>query len=466
MTEVERAFAEYTDEPSRANFGASQASLNTQYANLYFARLGMLRRPLLAAAKKRWGELAKNPVKTLDAETDVQTVLLGTLYKDMKNKPNILDELNRDVFAEKVADGPEKGAAAAAAKYCGDDDALMLEDESGRIVLTGDVLQGRALVTGVVIGVRGVLKDGGEFEVDDICLPGLPTQPQLPAADAGGDRFVALVSGLHLGHETLDMLPLQMLSEYLSGLLGSGEDHATQASTVRLVVAGNSTSNATKSADSVVKGAGDPAVMKRLQQADQQALAQRVSLLDTFLTGVAASVPVDLMPGADDPCNFLLPQQPFHPCMLPHASRLETLNLCTNPHACQIDGVSFLGSAGQPLDDMLRYLPSDDRLAALVESLHFRHVAPTAPDTLGCAPFTKSDPFVVKDGECPHVYFAANQPEFAHTLIEGDEGQRVRVVMVPDFGTTRTLVLVNLRTLECSPVAFSGLDDAAPMEAE
>ena len=227
--EVERAFADYSDEPSRANFGASQAELNTQYANLYFARLGMLRKPLLAAAKKRWGELAKTPVKTLDAETDVQTVLLGTLYKDMKNKPNILDGVNRDVFAEKADDADK--AAAAVAKYCGDDDALMLEDESGRIVLTGDVLQGRALVTGVVIGVRGVLKDGGEFEVDDICLPGLPTQPQLPAADAGGDRFVALVSGLHLGHESLDMLPLQMMSEYLSGLLGSGEDHATQAST-------------------------------------------------------------------------------------------------------------------------------------------------------------------------------------------------------------------------------------------
>ena len=38
------------------------------------------------------------------------------------------------------------------------------------------------------------------------------------------------------------------------------------------------------------------------------------------------------MPGTDDPCSFLLPQQAFHPCMLPQATRLETLNLCTNPH--------------------------------------------------------------------------------------------------------------------------------------
>ena len=198
-------------------------------------------------------------------------------------------------------------------------------------------------------------------------------------------------------------------------------------------------------------------------QAEQQQLAARVSLLDTFLTGVAAAVPVDLMPGAEDPCSFLLPQQPFHPCMLPHATRLETLNLCTNPHACDIDGVSFLGSAGQPLDDMVKYLPSDDRLAALAETLHFRHLAPTAPDTLGCCPFTTADPFIIK--ECPHVYFAANQPKFSESLVQGEQGQTVRVITVPDFGRTRTLVLVNLRTLECSPITFAGLEEGQEGEA-
>ena len=148
--------------------------------------------------------------------------------------------------------------------------------------------------------------------------------------------------------------------------------------------------------------------------------------------------------------------------MLPQATRLETLNLCTNPHACDIDGVSFLGSSGQPLDDIMRYLPSDDRLAALAESLRYRHLAPTAPDTLGCAPFKTSDPFIIK--ECPHVYFAANQPAFSETLVEGEAGQRVRVITLPDFGATRTIVLVNLRTLECSPVTFDGLPEGEQMQ--
>ena len=40
-------------------------------------------------------------------------------------------------------------------------------------------------------------------------------------------------------------------------------------------------------------------------------------------------------------------------------------------------------------------------------SLQWRHLAPTAPDTLPCYPFCDTDPFVL--GECPHVYFVGNQ---------------------------------------------------------
>lgn len=47
--------------------------------------------------------------------------------------------------------------------------------------------------------------------------------------------------------------------------------------------------------------------------------------------------------------------------------------------------LSFLGSGGQTLDDMYKYLPSDDRLSMARRTLEWRHVAPTAPDTLcGC----------------------------------------------------------------------------------
>lgn len=143
--------------------------------------------------------------------------------------------------------------------------------------------------------------------------------------------------------------------------------------------------------------------------------------------------------------------------MLPHAAQLSTMNLCTNPYCCDIDGVRVLGSAGQPLDDMQRYVPGEDRLQTLSRSLELQHLAPTAPDTLGCYPFADKaeDPFVVR--ECPHIFFAGNQPSFQTTTVEGAKGQRVRVLTVPDFAKAHTCALVNLDTLECTPLTFSGL---------
>jgi DNA polymerase delta subunit 2 len=124
-------------------------------------------------------------------------------------------------------------------------------------------------------------------------------------------------------------------------------------------------------------------------------------------------------------------------------------------------------------------LPGDDRLQTLQRSLEFQHLAPTAPDTLGCFPFAdqSDDPFVVR--ACPHVYFAGNQPRFESTLLTGPNGQRTRVIMVPDFQKEHTCVLVNLETLDCRPMNFGGLDafrddegdvdaaaDAAPADAD
>ena len=55
--------------------------------------------------------------------------------------------------------------------------------------------------------------------------------------------------------------------------------------------------------------------------------------------------------------------------MLPQATRLETLNLCTNPHACDIDGVAFIGSSGTPhatrhTPHATRHTTSDTRLVS------------------------------------------------------------------------------------------------------
>ena len=43
----------------------------------------------------------------------------------------------------------------------------------------------------------------------------------------------------------------------------------------------------------------------------------------------------------------------------------------------------FLGSSGQPVNDIYKFSKLDDRLDILEKTLNWCHLAPTAPDTLG-----------------------------------------------------------------------------------
>jgi len=83
-------------------------------------------------------------------------------------------------------------------------------------------------------------------------------------------------------------------------------------------------------------------------------------------------------------------------------------------------------------------------------------MAPTAPDTLWCHPYTDTDPFIMS--ETPDLYIVGGQRRFGTKLVEGtgEGGKKVRcrIVMVPNFARTGGLVLVNLRTLEVKVVYF------------
>jgi DNA polymerase delta subunit 2 len=47
---------------------------------------------------------------------------------------------------------------------------------------------------------------------------------------------------------------------------------------------------------------------------------------------------------------------------------------------------TILATSGQPLDDMFKYAPTT-RLNLAEATLKWRHMAPTAPDTLWCHPY-------------------------------------------------------------------------------
>ena len=56
--------------------------------------------------------------------------------------------------------------------------------------------------------------------------------------------------------------------------------------------------------------------------------------------------------------------------------------------------------------------------------------------------------------ECPHVFFVGNQPNYETAIIEGPQGQRVRLIAVPKFKETGEILLLDTDTLEVENVKF------------
>lgn len=97
--------------------------------------------------------------------------MLGTIYLEMPAKPNVMNNLQDD----NSIINPETPA-----KYKSDADVVSLEDESGRVEISGHCLNRELLVTGMIVGILGKEVATGAFEAIDVCLPGMADQDPLP----------------------------------------------------------------------------------------------------------------------------------------------------------------------------------------------------------------------------------------------------------------------------------------------
>ena len=382
-----------------------------------------------------------------------EVVTVGTLYKDAAAKPSALDEYVKDDGKGGRGSGEaEVDAATIVAgvpRLAAPSDTLVLEDAGARVPLAS--LDAAPLVTGIVVAVRGIVGEDGAFAVSGVLFRGPATAPPRPpparAPPPAGDPYLALTSRLAPAPDDARGGAAAALAvDLLTGHAGCGPDVALFARVVRVVVAGGL----------VPRGGGLAAAAggRAAATAATRAAAAPLRDADALMTALAACVPVDVVPGPDDATNHGLPQQPLHRCLLPGAAPSSALTRATNPHEFDVGGVRVLGTAGQNVDDVLRYSNAPSRTAALSSLLDWGHLAPTAPDTLPCHPFTDADPFVLE--AAPHVFFAGGAATLevgSHAVCAAD-GTRaeVRTLAVPDFQATRTLVLLNLRTLEVHPV--------------
>ncbi|OMO59958.1 DNA polymerase alpha/epsilon, subunit B [Corchorus olitorius] len=400
-----------------------------QYSQIYFARLHMMR-TLLYSLVPNWKPHI--PVcKVLGLELGKVCIVVGTLYKHMKLKPCILDEYSKERSATPLVK-PHN--------FMHQDDYLVLEDESGRVKLSSAILSPSVYVTGVVVALLGKETSAGDFFVEDVLEAGLPPQIEQPLKSRE-DKYVVFVSGLSVGSSSSNPLQFQLLVDHITGHLGDEEEQGLAAEIAHLVIAGNS-----------IEISSGLLNRQNLASTDQSRLSDPIKELDILLTQIAASLPLDIMPGSNDPANFSLPQQPLNRCLFPGSAIYNTFRSCTNPHCFEIDNMRFLGTSGQNIDDLTKYSEAKDKLDFLERTLRWRHLAPTAPNTLGCYPFTDRDPFLIDS--CPHVYFVGNQEKYETRLLKGSEGQLVRLICIPRFSETGVAVVLNMRNLECHALSF------------
>ncbi|GAA5997293.1 DNA-directed DNA polymerase delta subunit POL31 [Rhodotorula paludigena] len=445
-----------SDDPLRPPFSTSRddAQFGKQYANLYWLRLVVLRKRVLEQARRRWvdgGRLegVKTPPqhvkRLLEVENGKLCYVVGTVYVDMPLKPNVLEDLARDHHI--TAPPPRK-------KYHSQSDEVMLEDESGRVRLVGkkvDEAEG-TFVTGTIMAALGAETASGDFEVFEYCYAGLPHQPPLQPTTPEGE-WVAIASGVEMGtaNDVADVRA-EMLAEWLLGESGEDEDRDEAAQVTRLILAGNSLSQPDLSATT------DEPKKKRYGYDSSIYTAKPTETLDAFIAELAPSISVDLMSGEKDPTEPTMPQQPLHPALLPSAATYEGFTGRTNPYWCDVGGASFFGTSGQTIDDIFKYLDSDDRVGVAEQTLEWSHIAPTCPDTLWCYPFSDRDPFILH--QTPHVYFVGNQPRFETRLVTvpavgREQEKKVRIVLVPRFCESGEVVLVNTATLEVKVQQFA-----------
>eukprot|EP01103_Thecamoeba_quadrilineata_P013508 TRINITY_DN3772_c0_g1_i1.p1 TRINITY_DN3772_c0_g1~~TRINITY_DN3772_c0_g1_i1.p1 ORF type:complete len:490 (+),score=116.51 TRINITY_DN3772_c0_g1_i1:43-1470(+) len=435
-------------------FRIQKKNYSNQYFSLYNRRLDKMRVILQDRIQK---ELDKSDsqvtLEQIQGLTEQKScIVIGTLYKEMPLKPTVLSEYAKDRAL--VPQPPRES-------FVSDKDTLFLEDEKGRISLAGLSMQGlfnpQSHITGMVVALKGMLREG-EFEVEEEYLPGIPPQKERDKGkmEDNNNTFVALVSGLNMSLSSSTSHTITLLQQFLLGLVGSKQENQFQSNIARVIIAGNSfceehTDLLSISSNRSYRGK----LADKEREKEREKEKEKLKEVEDVLTRLASTVAVDVMPGPTDPSNYNLPQQSFPPCLFPIPSQYSTYTSVTNPYLTEINDVTFLGTSGQTINSMSKYIQVKSVVELMEKTLHWRHLAPSAPDTLGCFPFYDDDPFLLD--ACPHVYFVGNQDKFETKLVRGPEGQTVRLISVPSFSTTSSIVLLNLADLECHLVTFDSL---------
>lgn len=431
----ERQQIQYED--LTTDFNDKSIDFSKQFCHIYSIRLAELREVLILQVIAKWGKIQILKLAELEDFEGQECVIIGTLYKHQKWKPSILHELSED--HQLTLPEPKSN-------YCSEKDQLFLEDEMLRIKLVVEDAELKNYVTGVVCAVLGYKEKDGTFIIKEWCFPGCVPKSSLAQPKSKGKLL--FLSGLDLANNSKS-LSLSLLTEWICGMAGNAAAQENATHVIQIIIAGNSVKTVTKTNTLMGHAEG-----KAQDAAIAKEVAVATTLLDAFLAEIATCCCITLMPGQHDPVNAMLPQRPLHPCILPLTSRFESFKGATNPWIAKVAERVIMGSSGQPIEDIVKATGAIDisPLDWLERTLLWRHMCPTAPDTLPVHPYSVKDPFIIN--HCPDIYFVGNTNKFETKLWKGEENQMVRLICIPKFSSTNLAVMVDVETLDTETIYF------------
>lgn len=346
------------------------------------------------------------------------------------------------------------------------DDHLIIEDQSGRVRISNHgPFSPSEFITGIIMAAKGRFDEKGVFIMEDVLFNrveshSLPERIRnLKVKENSGPQgssvyqmlssdsnIVAFISGLQFGKQDYtgkSHLARNLLMELIQGRCAlEGAVNNLIKRIVRVVLVGNSVS-APEDTELVEKGSY---IKQDLNARVYRTLLQNYDDFDNFLNSLSHSVEVDLMPGNDDSTSAFFPQLPVNTIMLPQSCHNNSITFASNPHKFSLDGVLFLGSGGQNIDDIRKYTTvSKNPVDILEKTLQWAHICPSAPDTLRTYPSMENDPLILR--EIPNVYFVGNQKAY-DTRLTYDHGDPVRLISIPDFSLTFSFVLLDMNSLD------------------
>ncbi len=419
---------------AKQKFLLSKKEFTQQFSGFYFARLKQLR-SVLEPKLTQYNLIDK----IVDLKSEEKCALIGTIYKEMKLKPNVLVEYTRDKLLEEedtnivVGEDTDESKKTTNLHRVSNEDGIVLEDEYARVNLKfihDHIATMNDLVTGVVVGVVGQEHaESGDFMVEQIIYPyEVTTNTTTNTTMKSNGKYICFLSGFTMNHS------LEMAIDYLNGWNASQEEvQSFLKNVVRVCWMG------ANSMDTIVDSTME------LFDHQQSKSHPNYQLIDSAMESLVQTIDVDVIPSFSE-ClgtNVSLPQQPIYKAFLPKSSIYQTCHLVTNPYEFKIDDCKILVLPQESLQDIRLYSSKTSDLQIVKQLLTYGHICPTAPDTLDCYAFTDKDPFVLTEHYAMVVCTSAHCNTVQYEMIQWNQHSTL-LVIIPYFTKSNQLVFVNI----------------------